>query len=85
VEDLGLPRTSFLANLTIDNDDDFVNESIGDKLLVNVDAADATNIVGDKGFNFFLDTKYKAITTSKTASNQTNAVHLQQRCSSKKR
>ncbi len=57
MEDLEFPRTCFRVDLTIDNDDDFVDAFVDNKVLVYVDAADATNMVGDKGNNFFVDAK----------------------------
>ena len=57
MEDLGLPRKSFLANLKIDNHNNVIDTFVDDKVLINVDIAEATNIVGDKGVDFFLDAK----------------------------
>jgi hypothetical protein len=40
------------------NDDDFVNPFIDDKLVVvSVDVAEPTNIMGDDGTSFLVDTK----------------------------
>jgi hypothetical protein len=57
VDDLGLLRTSFWANLTIVDKDDVVEAFINDKVLVIVDAADATDMVGEEGDTFFVDAK----------------------------
>jgi hypothetical protein len=55
----GLPRNSCRANFTINNDNNNkVNAFVDDKLvLVSVDAAELTNIVGDDITPFFADTK----------------------------
>jgi hypothetical protein len=52
VDDLGLPRTSFWADLTTVNDDDVVEAFVDDKVLVNIDATDATDMVGEDGNTF---------------------------------
>ncbi len=57
MDDLGLLRTSFWANLTIVDKDDVVEAFINDKVLVIVDAADATDMVGEEGDTFFVDAK----------------------------
>ncbi len=53
VEDLRLPRTIFWADLTIDDDDDAVDAFVNNKVLVNADVADAIDMFGNKGNNFF--------------------------------
>jgi hypothetical protein len=55
VDDLGLPRTSFRAALTIVNKDDVIEAFINDKVLVNVDATGKTNMVGEEGNTFLVD------------------------------
>ncbi len=52
MDDLGLPRTSFWADLTTVNDDDVVEAFVDDKVLVNIDATDATDMVGEDGNTF---------------------------------
>ncbi len=60
MDNIGLPRNSCHANFTIDNDnDDVVNAFVDDKLVVvSVDAAEPTNIVGVDGTPFFVDAKW---------------------------
>ncbi len=56
---IGLPRNSCRVNFTIndDNNDD-VDAFVDDELVIlRVDAAELTNIVGDNGTPFFADTK----------------------------
>jgi hypothetical protein len=48
VDNLGLPRTSFWVDLMIVDKDDIVEAFIYDKVLINVDATDATNMLGKK-------------------------------------
>ena len=59
VDNFGLPRKSCLADFTINNnDDDIVNAFIDNKLvIVNVDTAEPTDMVGDDGTPFFVDAK----------------------------
>jgi hypothetical protein len=52
VDDLGLPRRSFWADLTIVDNYDIVEAFINDKVLVNVDTTDATDMVGEEGNTF---------------------------------
>ncbi len=52
VDNLGLPRTSFWADLMIANKNDIVEAFVDNKVLVNVDATDATNMVGGEGNTF---------------------------------
>jgi hypothetical protein len=47
VDNLGLPRTSFQADLMIVVNDDVVDTFVNIKVLVSVDATDATNIFGE--------------------------------------
>jgi hypothetical protein len=58
-DNIGLPRNSYWADFTINNDDsDNVNAFVDDELVViSVDAAELTNIVGGDGTPFFADTK----------------------------
>jgi hypothetical protein len=55
-EQLGLPRTSW-ADLTIVDKNDVVAAFIDNKVLVNLDATDATDMVGEKGNTFLVDAK----------------------------
>jgi hypothetical protein len=48
---------SFWTDLTIVDDNDIVEAFVNNKVLVNVDATDATNMVGEEGNTFFLDAK----------------------------
>jgi hypothetical protein len=57
VDNLGLPRTSFWADLMIVDKDDVVEAFIDDKVLINIDTTDATNIVGEEDNTFFVDAK----------------------------
>jgi hypothetical protein len=57
VDNLGLLRTSFWEDLTIVDDDDVVDAFVDNKVLVNVDAADATDMVGEDSNTFFVDAK----------------------------
>ncbi len=59
VDNIRLPRSCCCAAFTInDNDDDIVNAFVDDELVViSVDAAEPTNIVGDDGTPFFVDAK----------------------------
>jgi hypothetical protein len=57
VDNLELPKTSFWVDLTITNDDDVIDAFVNDEMLVNVDMTDATNMVGEEGNTFFVDTK----------------------------
>jgi hypothetical protein len=57
VENLGLPITSLWADLTIVDDDDVIEALIDDEVLVNIDATDAANMVGEEGNTFFVDAK----------------------------
>jgi hypothetical protein len=50
---------SFWEVLTIVNQDDIVEAFINNKVLVNVDTIDATNMVGEEGNTFFLWTLSK--------------------------
>ncbi len=60
-DNIGLPRNSCRADFTIDDDDnDDIDAFVDDKLVVvSVDVAKLTNIVGDDGTPFFADTKSK--------------------------
>jgi hypothetical protein len=58
-DNIGLPRNSCRADFTIDNDnnnnvDAFVDDEL---VVVSVDAAELTDIVGDDGTPFIVDTK----------------------------
>jgi hypothetical protein len=55
VDNFRLPRNSCWADFTIDNnEDDVVNAFVDDELVVvNVDAAEQTDMVGDDGKPFF--------------------------------
>jgi hypothetical protein len=57
VDNLGLPRMSFWVYLTIINGNDAVEAVVNNKVLINVDTTDATNMVGEKGNTFFVDAK----------------------------
>jgi hypothetical protein len=57
VDDLGLPRRSFWTDLTIADNNDVIEAFIDNTVLVNVNATDATNMVGEEGNTFFLDAK----------------------------
>jgi hypothetical protein len=57
VDNLGLLRTSLRADLKIVDKDDVIEALIDDKVLVNVDATDAANLVGEEGNTFFVDAK----------------------------
>jgi hypothetical protein len=59
VDNIGLPRNSCGANFTIEDDNnDNVDTFVDDKLvLISVDVAELTNIVGENGTPFFADTK----------------------------
>ncbi len=59
MDHIGLPRNSCRADFTIkDDDNDDVNAFVDDELVVvSVDAAELTDIVGDNGTPFFADTK----------------------------
>ncbi len=57
MDNLELPKTSFWVDLTITNDDDVIDAFVNDEMLVNVDMTDATNMVGEEGNTFFVDTK----------------------------
>ncbi len=50
---LGAPKNKFLGRLDIVDKDDVVEAFINDKVLINVDATDATNMVGEEGKPFF--------------------------------
>jgi hypothetical protein len=58
-DNIRLPRNSCRADFAIDDDDNNdVNAFMDDKLVViSVDAAELTDIVGDDGTPFFVDTK----------------------------
>ncbi len=56
-DNLGLPRMSFRVDLMIVDKDDVIETFIENEVLVNVDAIDATNMVGDEGNTFFVDAK----------------------------
>jgi hypothetical protein len=58
-DNIGFPRNSCRADFTIDNDDnDNVNAFVDDELVVvSVDAAELTSIMGGNGNPFFADTK----------------------------
>jgi hypothetical protein len=58
-DNIGLPRKRCWADFTIDDDDNKdVDAFVDDKLVViSVDVAELTNIVGDDGTPFFADTK----------------------------
>jgi hypothetical protein len=55
VVNLGLPRTSFRADLTIVDEDNIVEAFIDNEVLANVDQTDATDMVGEEGNTFFVD------------------------------
>jgi hypothetical protein len=60
VDNIGLPRSSCCANFTINDNDNnnVVNAFVDDKLVVvSVDVAEPTNIVGGDGTPFFVDAK----------------------------
>ncbi len=57
MDDLGLPRRSFWTDLTIADNNDVIEAFIDNTVLVNVNATDATNMVGEEGNTFFLDAK----------------------------
>jgi hypothetical protein len=60
VDNIRLPRSSCRADFTIDNNnnDTVVHAFVDDKLvIVSVDTAEPTNIVGDNGTPFFVDAK----------------------------
>ncbi len=59
MDNIGLPRSSCWADFMINNDDDnIVNAFVDDELVViSVDKAEPTNIVGDNGTPFFVDAK----------------------------
>jgi hypothetical protein len=57
MDNLGLPRTSFWVDLTIVDGNDVVEAFVDDKVLVNIDATDATHMVGDEGYTIFVDAK----------------------------
>ncbi len=57
MDNLGLLRTSLRADLKIVDKDDVIEALIDDKVLVNVDATDAANLVGEEGNTFFVDAK----------------------------
>jgi hypothetical protein len=52
VDNLGLPRTSFWVDLKIVNNNDIIEAFVNNKVLVNVDATDTTNMVGEEGNTF---------------------------------
>jgi hypothetical protein len=58
-DNIRLPRNSCRADFTIDNyNNDDVDAFVDDKLVViSVDVAGLTNIVGENGTPFFADTK----------------------------
>jgi hypothetical protein len=58
-DNIGLPRNSCQADFTINNEDnEDVNTFVHDELVVvSLDAAEPTDIVGDNGTPFFMDTK----------------------------
>ncbi len=85
VDDLGLPRMSFWEVLTIVNQDDIVEAFINNKVLVNVDTIDATNMVGEEGNTFFLWTlSKKRLQHQENNPIKWSPCQLGQRCSSKK-
>jgi hypothetical protein len=59
VDNIGLPRNSCRADFTIDDDNnEDVDTFVENKLVViSVDMAELTNIVGDNDTPFFVDTK----------------------------
>jgi hypothetical protein len=59
VDNFGLPRKGCWDDFTINDDNDnIVNTFIDDELvIINVDAAEPTNMVGDNGTPFFVDAK----------------------------
>jgi hypothetical protein len=57
VDDLRLPRRSFWVDLMIVDDDDAIEAFVNDKVLVNVDVTDATDMVREEGNTFFVDAK----------------------------
>jgi hypothetical protein len=59
VNNIRLPRNSCLADFTINDDDnDNIDAFMDDKLVVvSVDVAELTDIMGDNGTPFFADTK----------------------------
>ncbi len=57
MDDLGLPRTCFWADLTIVDNNNVVEAFIDEEVFVNVDATDATDMVGGEGNTFFVDAK----------------------------
>jgi hypothetical protein len=52
VDSLGLPRTSFWEDLMIVDEDYVVEAFIDDKVLVNFDVTDTTDMVGEEGNGF---------------------------------
>ncbi len=57
MDNLGLPRMSFWADLTIVDEDHIPEVFINNEVLVNVDATDATNTVGEEGNIFVVGAK----------------------------
>ena len=59
MNNIRLPRNSCLADFTINDDDnDNIDAFMDDKLVVvSVDVAELTDIMGDNGTPFFADTK----------------------------
>jgi hypothetical protein len=39
------------------DDNDVIDAFVGNKVLVSIDVADATNMVGEEGYTFFVDAK----------------------------
>ncbi len=59
MDNFGLQKKSCRANFTIDNNNnDVVDDSVDDELVVvKVDTAEPTDMVGDDGTPFFMDAK----------------------------
>jgi hypothetical protein len=57
VDNLGLPRTSFWVVLMIVDKDDIIEAFVDDKVLVNIDVTDTTDMVGEESNTFFVDAK----------------------------
>jgi hypothetical protein len=58
-DNIGLPKSSCHADFTFkDNDDDVIDAFVDDELVVvSVDMAEPTDIMGDDGTPFFVDAK----------------------------
>jgi hypothetical protein len=57
VDDLGLLTSSFWVDFTIVDEGDVIEAFLDNKVPVNVDTTDATNMVGEEGNTFFVDAK----------------------------